>query len=102
MTIVCWTRSNKWWSRQYIGRGSSLYDLLVTSIVHLLTRTSSDGGRWCTLSDVKLADALKFHKVVGTWSEKKRDYVGKIPKWRTPSPQFGNFHIFLPFFFTIL
>ena len=44
MTIVCWTRSNKWWSRQYIGRGSSLYDLLVTSIVHLLTRTSSDGG----------------------------------------------------------
>ena len=29
---------------------------------------------------------------------KKRDYVGKIPKWRTPSPQFGNFHIFLPFF----
>ena len=35
---------------------------------------------------------------LGTLSEKKRDYVGKIPKWRTPSPQFGNFHIFLPFF----
>ena len=23
---------------------------------------------------------------LGTLSEKKRDYVGKIPKWRTPSP----------------
>ena len=47
--------------------GSSLYDLLVTSIVHLLTRTSSDGGRWCTLSDVKIADALKFHKGLASW-----------------------------------
>ena len=29
---------------------------------------------------------------------KKQDYVGKIPKWRAPSPQFGNFHIFTVFF----
>ena len=36
--------------------------------------------------------------MLGTLSEKKQDYVGNIPKWRTPSPQLGNFHIFLPFF----
>ena len=27
---------------------------------------------------------------LGTPSEKKRDYVGKIPKWRTPPPSLGN------------
>ena len=26
---------------------------------------------------------------LGKWSEKKRDYVGKIPKWQTPL-QFGK------------
>ena len=37
-------------------------------------------------------------KMVRNVVRKKRDFVGKISKWRTPSPQFGNFHIFLPFF----
>ena len=27
--------------------------------------------------------------LLGTWSEKERDYVGKIPKWQTPL-QFGK------------
>ena len=29
---------------------------------------------------------IKFYSDLGTLSEKKRDYVGKIPKWRTPLP----------------
>ena len=35
-----------------------------------------------------------FTWLLGTLSEKKRDYVGKIPKWRTPPPSLGIFTFF--------
>ena len=46
---------------------------------------------------------IKSHKL-GTRSEKKRDYVGKIPKWRTPSPlpPVWEFSHFFTAFFAIV
>ena len=41
-------------------------------------------ARW--FSDILVPKHLLPHKRIKNVVRKKRDYVGKIPKWRTPSP----------------
>ena len=58
--------------------------------------------------DLFRSQIIEFNRSIGTWSEKKRAYVGKIPMWQTPSPlppslgSFTFFTVFFNIFFAIL